>query len=36
LRNSRCPNEVTHFTRAEMVAFARGVKAGEFDDLVLP
>ena len=34
VRNSNHPDEVTVlFTRAEMDAWIRGVKAGEFDDL---
>lgn len=35
VRNSRCPGgpHLT-YTRAEIVAFVRGVQAGEFDDLL--
>lgn len=35
IRNSSDPGQPpTVFTQAEMVAFLRGVKAGEFDDLM--
>ena len=35
IRNSRHPSgPVLIYTRAELTAFAHGVKAGEFDDLV--
>jgi len=35
VRNSRDPaGAVLHFTRGEMEAFVRGVKDGEFDDLL--
>ncbi len=34
VRNSKRPDEATlYFTRAELDAWIRGVKAGEFDDL---
>jgi hypothetical protein len=34
MRNSNRPNEAAIlFTRAEMAAWIKGVKAGEFDDL---
>ena len=34
VRNSKRPDEgVVYFTRPEMHAWIRGVKAGEFDDL---
>lgn len=34
IRNSNHPDAgVTYFTRAEMSAWLKGVKAGEFDDL---
>ncbi|QWF80611.1 DUF397 domain-containing protein [Amycolatopsis sp. CA-230715] len=34
IRNSNNPDAgVTYFTRAEMSAWLKGVKAGEFDDL---
>jgi hypothetical protein len=34
VRNSKSPDEkVVFFTRAEMDAWIKGVKAGEFDDL---
>lgn len=36
VRNSRHPyGEVLVYTRAEMVAFLHGAKAGEFDDLIV-
>lgn len=35
LRDSKDPaGPVLHFTRGEMLAFLRGAKAGEFDDMV--
>ena len=35
LRDSKDPDgPVLHFTRGEMIAFLRGAKAGEFDDVV--
>jgi hypothetical protein len=34
VRNSNDPAYTVAFTRDEIVAFFRGVKAGEFDDLV--
>lgn len=34
VRDSKNPDgPVLHFTRREMVAFLRGVKAGQFDDM---
>ena len=34
IRNSNHPDDgITYFTRAEMSAWLKGVKAGEFDDL---
>lgn len=36
LRNSNDPDRGTlHFSRSELGAFIQGVKAGEFDDLVV-
>jgi hypothetical protein len=34
VRNSRRPEHVIRYTRAEMTAFIEGVRRGEFDDLV--
>jgi hypothetical protein len=36
LRNSRDPGNVLLFTPEEVIAFLRGVRAGEFDHLVEP
>jgi uncharacterized protein DUF397 len=35
VRDSKDPDgPVLHFTRSEMLAFLRGAKAGEFDDVI--
>lgn len=35
MRDSKDPDgPVLHFTQGEMIAFLRGAKAGEFDDVV--
>ena len=34
LRNSRDPEMVMHFTKAEIAAFIDGSRGGEFDNLV--
>jgi hypothetical protein len=34
VRGSRAPNVVLTFTKAEWGAFLRGVKAGDFDDVL--
>lgn len=34
VRNSREPEVILHYTRAEIAAFFEGVRAGEFDHLL--